>query len=761
MDIKSITEGKHWRADDKPKTVKPGRGPSTPHPGQRRGMVGEADSRPTVRYTDNPEPMGRDFFIVTHSDHPDWPVGETFSDDDMSMAQASGKVIFQDADTNESRGEYDYERKLDRDKDRQDGYKFIPLNKRKKPAGKKKFNKDVMRKRGTQVHGNDNQQISESMKDWQEAGIPDVLVKELLRKYNFKNTGSFEQVKRPKASEVKAGDLFASKDGIVFKQSTLGDRYIRIYLPADGGRARSQSYDSMTKAFKGMKGPFQKLDNDYYSWGEPRGYDNERIPSGDPLAGNKPSSGWIDYMNRNYLPRIKPKLEGMIDDIYAGLRKLPKDVDRSGERGTRAHTMGRSYGDNSMRSVALALASSIEDILENGFGKKTTEEFLRSVNKYSTGWGSEYINSKNFHELMKTQQGRIKFAKFFIASAERLHDEVEEMRWRASGNAEAERKLRGESVEEAKGSHPTANRKEVMKKRGTQVHTDNTRKVGRKAKHKKKNLEITESPVAVEKLEDGRFQARNSSGKVRVFKNQAAAERFASRNAAQQDYMDHMDGVRRSTSHLDQSSPNNIHRLAREIGDRRKRSDEQEITEAPMAIDPRNASDLLHGLVDDFINDRHSGEELAELVKALGRDARVENGRLLVQPRGRAQFSIDDSPGREPGHQMKRRSPETELQRRAHEKYPGAGRNWALESARGPLTESVLTEAINLDDLKDKVREAVRRGDAAQAAQLMDEVRDRHRALQQHLSYGVGGESEIPGALNTLKKMFRSLKKVV
>lgn len=444
MDIKSITEGrKHWRADDKPKIHKPNGGPSTPHPGQRRGMVGE-DNSATVRYTENPEPMGRDFFVVTHSDHPDWSVGDTFSDDDISMAQAGGRVRFLDdseSDVNEQ-GESD--------------------------SGPKKF------KPGYEPFGDRDGK--------------------LLKKYREKGV-------------------------------SMGRALDRVDKFRDRNPRKTQ---------EGAK-----------NFDEPH--------------------RWRVTLNNGKTKTVRSQSSG------------------------RAREMVLNNPDLTIIGVR-----SVKDL------------------------------------------GPV-------------------------------------SVAEGKGENPEASRRQVndtLRGRRGGAHRTKKDQIPRKAKHRG-----------------------------------------------------------------------------------------QDITEAPMSMDLRDMGKVLHSLVDDFINKQPAEQDLQQLVKALGRDARIQDGRLVLG--GRAQYQVDDSPGRGPGHHMVApRAHSDDNLRRADSILRSRGNNWTLESSQGPLSESRLAEAINLDDLQQQVDTAIQRHDAALAARLKNEIRERYRALQQHLTYGVGGEDAIPGALTKLKSLFQNLKRI-
>ena len=51
--------------------------------------------KPVVHYIELTEPKGRMFFEVVKTETTLWPVGEQFSDDDMSMGSRQVQFVFQ------------------------------------------------------------------------------------------------------------------------------------------------------------------------------------------------------------------------------------------------------------------------------------------------------------------------------------------------------------------------------------------------------------------------------------------------------------------------------------------------------------------------------------------------------------------------------------------------------------------------------------------------------------------------------------------
>lgn len=300
--------------------------------------------------------------------------------------------------------------------------------------------------------------LLENLSAWRDAGIDADVAKKVLKGYVYSNKPTFEPVTRPKASEVSDGDLFAGKDSsgnsvVVFKKPYEG-MYMSgkpFYIRVD--KNGTTNTDSIQKAFSGLKGPYVKLGKTKYSFDDGntrkstggQSVDQAKAQWGrDPLAGQTPMSGWATYMNKTFMPKLKPKLDSLVDEIYANLRKLPKDLDRYNRKA------GLGWMQNSsQREDAVKLASAIETIAEKGFSDKTIEDYLQSVGKRSGGFGSYYTNKKNFKQAMAEPMGRQKFAKFLLDSAKDLHNEVMDMVRNASDAGKAEKKLRGESVLES------------------------------------------------------------------------------------------------------------------------------------------------------------------------------------------------------------------------------------------------------------------------------------------------------------------------
>lgn len=123
----------------KPKKVKPSMGGESPHPYQG-SLVGEQQHDPkhikmAIGIASDPRHKGGDY-TGAHNKIEKIAKGLTSHPRVAAVLKKQNEAVKEGLGEGEDRGEYDYERKLDRDKDYEDDYKFIPLNKRKKPAAK-------------------------------------------------------------------------------------------------------------------------------------------------------------------------------------------------------------------------------------------------------------------------------------------------------------------------------------------------------------------------------------------------------------------------------------------------------------------------------------------------------------------------------------------------------------------------------------------------------------------------------------------------
>lgn len=327
----------------------------------------------------------------------------------------------------------------------------------KKPRGQKpprKGNTSPHPARGKMV--GEESQLNEDMSSWTEAGLDPDIAKYVLRKYQFNHDPDWDEVKKPKASEIHEGNLFMLPNAVVFKHPesrSANAYYVRIEKDQDG-KIQEDWTSKISEAFKGLRGSWKRIAKSNWmdAWfrrtkGGMTGAETDAALDQDTLAGS--SAGIYSYMNQTFMPRLKPKLEQYVDEIFAGLRKLPKDRDKYNKKFSPRNNSFYQK-PSSMREVAISYANVLEQLIEDGFTRRTMEDFLRSYGTLHSGFGSIPDNEQELARLLKTEKmARQKLAKLILDEAKRLKDMVDKLHWKASGGEEAERKLRGEGLEES------------------------------------------------------------------------------------------------------------------------------------------------------------------------------------------------------------------------------------------------------------------------------------------------------------------------
>lgn len=221
-----------------------------------------------------------------------------------------------------------------------------------------------------------------SVKNFAENSIPTDFAEKLVREFRVKHNAKLKPVdSKPLSADVYAGDMLInvlpSGEVIAFlagHKSRREYRFTRIRYTQDG-EFRYTYTDSIAEATSGMtkRGPMYMLNHGGVFHSRHR----EEKPTPAKLerhrtATDQLSGGMCDilnYMNKTFLPRLKPQLEQMVDEIFSNLRKLSKDLD---SRGHRLHSYSRDQ-----RAEALAAAGRIEDIIEKGFTTESQQDFLR------------------------------------------------------------------------------------------------------------------------------------------------------------------------------------------------------------------------------------------------------------------------------------------------------------------------------------------------------------------------------------------------
>jgi hypothetical protein len=270
-----------------------------------------------------------------------------------------------------------------------------------------------------------------SVKNFAKNGIPTDFAEKLVREFRVKHNAKLKPVDgKPLSTDVYAGDMLInvlpSGEVIAFlagHKSRREYRFTGIRYTHDG-EFRYTYTDSIAEATSGMtkRGPMYMLNHGGVFHSRHR----EEKPTPAKLerhrtATDQLSGGMCDilnYMNKTYLPHLKPQLEQMVDEIFSNLRKLSKDLD---SRGHRLHSYSRDQ-----RAEALAAAGRIEDIIEKGFTTESQQDFLRqqgveTVSPRYAGYLYAGEWERTIHSLEELQQQdpltRARWAKTLLENA--------------------------------------------------------------------------------------------------------------------------------------------------------------------------------------------------------------------------------------------------------------------------------------------------------------------------------------------------------
>ena len=278
--------------------------------------------------------------------------------------------------------------------------------------------------------------ITESVKTFTDAGIPREFAEKLVSKFKVKHNPELKPVAgKPRKADLERGDMLINvlPSGEVIAMMTddglRSSGYMRIRYTTEG-EFKTSYHTSIQEALSGMtrRGPMFMLKHDgifglrRLDKADAEDLEYERKSHGDDTISGEFGSVF-SYMNKVFLPRMKPVLEQMVDEIYSNLRKLPKDLNKYGRN---ASVM------NSQRAEALEAASAIEDIIEQGFTQRSLAEFLQtqgarvaSSQYYTTAWPDLRSALIDFAE--GDNLARAKWAKAFLEGAKYHRDQIRDL----------------------------------------------------------------------------------------------------------------------------------------------------------------------------------------------------------------------------------------------------------------------------------------------------------------------------------------------
>lgn len=219
---------------------------------------------------------------------------------------------------------------------------------------------------------------------------------------------------KPSLETIKKGVvLSAGKDGefyaIGYHKSAWGKSESKpVVISTKKGNIDDATFSAAIKSFGAGEYYLIKYDD---QWAPTRTTHNMELAQ-DRKSGK--AQDILADMNATFLPGLKKKVEGYLDDIFKNMRKLSADKQTG-------------WGwKKSEREEAVAAADALEELVKNGFNRETMENWLRANNASAYGsWGSIPRNYANFVELMgKEPNAKAKFANMIFSRAKRLHGEI-------------------------------------------------------------------------------------------------------------------------------------------------------------------------------------------------------------------------------------------------------------------------------------------------------------------------------------------------
>jgi hypothetical protein len=268
------------------------------------------------------------------------------------------------------------------------------------------------------------------------ANVPKILANYIAKELRIRHDEAPKKLdKAPAVKDMAYGIIFRiNNDGTAFATREKNKNYTTWeYIPKKGRRKAKivKHYDrriSDVKKRYGAKkgnGEWYKLDSGDYRGDKPESdvdsvKDREGV--GMPWKGDE---GVYAYMNRAFTPRLSQKLNQYADAIYASLRDIPRGTDSYGRD---KYASGRMQGAQTGREMALKAAETIEDIADGGFNRNNMHDWLQTVGKYHSGWGSHYSNEDEFAELINQPNGRAMFAKHVLTTAKNAYARVQELK---------------------------------------------------------------------------------------------------------------------------------------------------------------------------------------------------------------------------------------------------------------------------------------------------------------------------------------------
>jgi hypothetical protein len=272
-------------------------------------------------------------------------------------------------------------------------------------------------------------------------GFSDQFVNAVYRLFNIEHTEIPEPMtSKPKASDLKKFVFLGkTKSGKSFAVS-LDDRsqfsnanpYARVVVDHEGKIDREYMAASKALAQLSRSGEYYAIPFANGGWGDRvRGQGstgekraNPKEPGWQQDSDSGRTEKYMAHVEQLYGPKIRGEMNKVADFVYANLRRFGKKTN-SNLRGT------------SHQEQVLDIANKLEAAAKEPFNTRITgswdrpsymEQYLQSLSKLDSGWGSIPNNYYRFAKTMDTTPaGLAKFAKFILSTVHAYEESVKNM----------------------------------------------------------------------------------------------------------------------------------------------------------------------------------------------------------------------------------------------------------------------------------------------------------------------------------------------
>ena len=288
--------------------------------------------------------------------------------------------------------------------------------------------------------------IEESTPNLNKEGFPTALSNFLMKEYNLKHDVTPKLVsKLPTIKEIQSGILIrVNSNGTAWAVHNRNSwtKGWDIYIYDATGKITHKFEKKWSDAKKHVDTKANKNAKYYLlPLGFISDYRKDKPASDVDSVKDREKVGRIDniynYTNEVFLPRLKPKLEAMIEEIHANLRKVPRNRDKYGRvSNTNMDMFGNRY-TGSAREELLKAADMIEAIAENGFNRAIVEKFIYDYSDTNPAYRAWPDNDRELEKLLlSVPNAPAKIAQILYRSAKDLHQHTVKLRDKINSSEE-------------------------------------------------------------------------------------------------------------------------------------------------------------------------------------------------------------------------------------------------------------------------------------------------------------------------------------